>query len=406
MCATNSRRTIPDDDDSSPSQAQSLFCLAAKKRSGGGGMAEKRARRQARQQRIVSTDHLPKSNVVKSLVAGNHDDDTASATPSTIPGSVVKTTFDHEKRATLTKAQELLQRQRESVAMLTLVREKVEALPVNEICDALQRDGFYIHDNLLLGHDDSSTDDHPADSDDNRCSSGISSVILENMQQEGVALLYTSFSQADVQYLALGEYTCSLQGGEEQYKTSPRSIEWVVSVTKHLPELLNNKKHSDDDHDYSDDDVIRKFKTNKLDPQKCIALMRTFDRKARIAARKLLVAAVDENESDSDDAEELAPRPFVLAATKGETDLKQLSMRYYLVPSDWDSLRHGGGLAFQKGNRHNVDDDSSSTDHVEAVCDRLVLWNSHETRYQSKPWFGDAQHDAASCIELHLVSKE
>jgi hypothetical protein len=380
-------RTIPNND-SSLSLLPSLVVVAAKKRNGsggGGGMAEKRARRQVRQQRIVPTNHLPKSNLGH-LVDGNNNN-TVTTSPS--PSSAAKTKdFDNEIHATMTKAQELLQRQRESVAMLTLVREKVEKLPAHEISDALQRDGFYVHDNLLLGHTNSKDSQ---DADANRASS---SVVFESMQKEGLALLDTSLSQPDINCLASGEYICNLQGGEEQYKTCPRSIEWVVSVTKHLPEMLNKKKS-----DGSDDDDPSKS-SNKLDTQKCIGLMRTFDRKAEIAARKLLVAA-----DDNDDVEDLTPRSFGLA-TEGATDLKQLSMRYYLVPNGWDDSMHGGGLAFQKGNHGDGNVNSAEIVHVDAVCDRLVLWKSHETRYHAKPWLGDAHHESASCIELHLLRKE
>jgi hypothetical protein len=65
----------------------------------------------------------------------------------------------------------------------------------------------------------------------------------------------------DATNLASGEYVCKLEGGNDQYRISPRAIEWVVSVTKHLPGHLAS--------------------VMPLDNANCMGLMRTFDRKAQ-----------------------------------------------------------------------------------------------------------------------------
>jgi len=238
----------------------------------------------------------------------------------------------------MTKAQQLLEAQRQSVAMLTTVKECVQGLNADDIELSLKEKGYWCIDNFL---------NNPS--------------VLDELQQEGVALLEEGSMVPDVNHLGSGEYVCRLQGGNEQYVISPRIIDCVVSMTKHLPSQLP---------------------TLDLDGANCMATMRTFDRKALQASIQLL--------TDGEQVEELPPRSFGIVASE-ENDQRRLSMRYYLVPSEWTEAC-GGGLTFQDTNES-----------IEAVRDRLVLWRSSTAVYREEAWKGSDRLTTASCIELHLL---
>jgi hypothetical protein len=253
--------------------------------------------------------------------------------------------------ATTTKAQRLLQSQRESVAMLTAVRECVEKLPAANIQTALDAQGYWYCDDFLK------------DAAVLVAGRGV----IDQMSTEGVALLQTEGMAQDVSNLGSGEYVCNLQGGNDQYVVSPRSIEWVVAVTKHLATHL-----------------VFKQPAQLLSTSNCMANMRTFDRKALLASLALLTGQNDVETME-------VSRPFATIVQDERSDLRRLSLFYYLVSSDWETTA-GGGITFEK-----------TGENVHAKRDRLVILKSDTTAVRQEFWKGREDLPYASCIELHLV---
>jgi len=368
------------------SHHNSLICCWAKKK-GKLSMAEKRKRRAQKLTRQPSTAHLPKANLnfaspPEEKESSNKDD---------------KKIYAKDAREAATKAKDLLKAQRESVDMLTFVKERVEAKLADEsIAKDLEGKGFCYIDNFL--------------DDDN---------IVQQIANEGIALLDKEGQmQADLSngLLGTGEYVCSLQGGQDQYTVSPRSIEWVVSVTKHFGDTV---KLTDQD----------------LDTQRCISQMRTFDRRAleAISSEVLQVAGSgspesdakeDTSESSSTSTDGLASsRPFTRMASQEDasTDLRRVSLCYYAVPRGWDEADGGGGLTFatviKPDGGYNEEADRVT---IAAVRDRLVVWMSG-VPFRSEPWLGGSKRISdgvdmtdeakalpprASCIELQLLASQ
>lgn len=232
------------------------------------------------------------------------------------------------------KAKALVQAQRASVTTLTFVKERVERLSQEEIHKSFIEKGYYCADGLL--QDD---------------------VLIRSLIDEGKAAMQEgSMMTPDVLNLGSGDYICSLVGGVDQYKVVPRTIEWVVSLTKHLPGLLPN-------HEY-------------LDANNCIANLRTFDSAAQQASRSLL---------QSDDV----PQSDNLAVlAEGTNDQRRIALRYYL--SDAGEAA-GGGVEFRCG-------------HVKPKRDRLVVWDAKKTPFYSHPWDGEII-EQYTFLELALVEK-
>jgi hypothetical protein len=238
------------------------------------------------------------------------------------------------------QAKELLKAQRESVDMLTRVRERVENLPVEEISKALESpDGYFVVDDFL--------------NDQN---------ILDRLYQESTSMYQEEQMETDASNLGSGEYIANIQGGKEQYVYCPRLVEAVVSTTKHVPEVM---------------------KSMSLDASACMATLRMFDRAALKASLVLLTGEAD------DDLLEQNPRQFSKIVTE-PNDKRRLSLQYYILPEKWDASL-GGGLEFE------------APGSVAAKRDRLVIWKSDATMYRKQPWKGNDEQSLGGCIELHLV---
>lgn len=263
------------------------------------------------------------------------DDDTTTTTTTT----------------TATKAQQLIDSQRKSVAMLTAVKQAIDRLPAQEMESSLAEKGFWYGDNIL-----------------------DSLEILQELESEGNRML--EFMTQDLNRLGSGEFIVEVKGGEDQYQQCPRIIEWVVSTTKHLPERFKNDSSSS---------VL-------LDASRTMATLRTFDFKTLQASRQLLM---------TEGAAELPERPFGTTVTDPETDLRRISLCYYLVPPDW-SEDCGGGLSFCSSKK-DMEDITS----VAAKRDRLVVWKSCDQLVRQDAFTGmmdGGRSTVASCIELHLVA--
>ena len=289
-------------------------------------MAEKRKRRSKK----ISQPVNPNANLPPSGL--DFKTPPKPPTASVDAAQVASAGAIQKDQETRTQAQKLLDSQRESVAMLTAVKEAIDRLP--DMRDSLAEKGYWYGDNMI-------------DSGD----------ILQKLEAEGTNML-ENMAQ-DLDNLGSGEFIVSLEGGADQYQQCPRSIEWVVSATKHLPEKVSSG----------------------LSSANCMGTLRTFDMKSLKAARELLAAG----------QESRVERSFRKIVQDEAEDLRRFSLRYYTVPEDWTG---GGGLSFQDGD---------GVTSVEAKRDRLVVWNSCETMVRQDPWEGMENSPVASCIDLHLV---
>jgi hypothetical protein len=232
-----------------------------------------------------------------------------------------------------TKAKQLLRSQRESVDMLKFFRERVESLDASALFEALDGKGYCCIDNFLASED-----------------------VVKKIELEGKSLFENELMQGDMNAIGLGEYVTSIKGGQDQYQQCPRSIEFVVSATKHFP--------------------------GELDKTKTMATMRTFSRNSWLASLRLLTG------SDKDDDNEQTLKPF-RTVINDDADARRISMAYYAVPAGWE---FGGGLTFG--------DNPEET--LATKRDRLVVWKS-DLPFRQQAWKGSKAMPFASCIELHLV---
>lgn len=320
-----------------------LFMAKKKKMS----MAEKRRKRAKSTARVQNNPFPFRPPAIDTKDPSVNTPEETSSAPVTSSNKAFagKETVVTKNQAT-NKAQELLRAQRESVGMLTTVKECIEGLPAAEILVDLDEKGYWYGDLLLKKREPD---------------------LFGNLAEEGKTLQPSM--QVDMDRLGMGEYICPLTGGD-QYNISPRAIEWVVSTTKHLPGLLDES----------------------LDAANCMAQMRTFDRKAWQASTKLLTgSSVEELEgNENQSAPEVSFRQ-VVNPDATEEDLRRLSLHYYLVSEDWGK-ELGGGLTFQK-----------TGETIDARQDRLVIWRSDQTVYRPDAWSGSDDLALGSCIEMHLV---
>lgn len=241
-----------------------------------------------------------------------------------------------EQAPPMKRAEALLEAQRKSVGMLTLVRERVESLNYDDIQLSLETRGYFVVDDFLNNDD-----------------------IVNELQNEGEALFKNDRMEVDLQHLGSGEYVCMIEGGEGQYTECPRSVELVVSATKHMSPAFEGKE---------------------LNPSACMATMRYFDRKARLASLELL-------QGKGNDIDMLE-RPFGIMGSE-ENDARRISLLYYPISNYWHDE---GGVTFE---------DTGET--IPAKRDRLILLKSETCRCRQEPWKGKEGLESASCVELHLV---
>lgn len=292
-------------------------------------MAEKRKRRQAKSRSTENPfGNLPVCKL--DFKSNNIDNDNGKVE-----------TFQ-DPTAAAEKAKDLLKSQRESVDMLTMVREKVEGLPKNDILSAFDNQGYFVVDDFL-GHAD-------------------------RIAQEAQSMFDAQDMEADTSNLGSGEYIVPITGGE-QYTKCPRSVELVVSTAKHLPEV---------------------FEDMNLDASACMATMRSFDYKTLKASMSLLLGSEEENLDDSAIAFE--------KVVFDDDDQRKLTMFYYVVPESWNE-DCGGGLTFSStgGGEEYV---AAKYDRLvllksDSTMFKKDLWKGSK---------GDNEFGAR--MELHLVNKK
>ena len=230
-------------------------------------------------------------------------------------------------------AQQLVAAQRISIDMLTFIRQRVESLPLTSILESLGNDGFVVVDDFLASDD-----------------------AIAKLQAEGRALFEEDMMATDLARLGSGEYVVTIKGGTEQYSICPRTIETVVSITKHLSPSMSEFN---------------------LDGKNCIANMRLYDRNSRLASLDLV----------KDEDEILQPFGTVADAN---TDLRKVSLFYYPIGSEWSD----GGVTIERGNRM-----------ISAKRDRLILLLSDSCRHRHECFIGDEGMEQAFCLEVHLLAR-
>jgi hypothetical protein len=272
------------------------------------------------------------------------------------------------------KARELLEAQRDSVDMLTMVRGRIESTLCGPAIESLRRDGFVVVDDFLRDE-----------------------WVLDQMVQEATNTVDGDNSTAvDAANLGSGQYLTPLLGGDGQYRLCPRTVEFVVSSTRHLPKAVNDRN----DDGTTTTTTSSSSSAFTLDASACMATLRSFDRRALKASLALFTGTDDDDENDKIDdvdvwldGQSVDPSTLQVVA-RDEDDPRRLSVYYYVLPDEWDE-RCGGGLVFESGV-------------VPARRDRLVLFYSDRTKCRTVPWRGSDSSPstmAGHAIELHLVNK-
>ena len=160
-----------------------------------------------------------------------------------------------EEAAIQARAAELIASQRKSVDTLTHIKERVEALPYDVIGKELQSKGYYVMDQFLDQVE-----------------------LVSEMGAEALAMMEGDKLERDVSNLESGEFDTRITGGEEQYTDLPRTVEYIVSSTRHMPPLLE---------EMGGGDVLG----CALDATASTGTLRVFDRKARESSLALLSEA-------------------------------------------------------------------------------------------------------------------
>ena len=226
-----------------------------------------------------------------------------------------------EEAAIQARAAELIASQRKSVDTLTRIKERVEALPYDVMGAELQGKGYYVMDRFL-------------DQDE----------LVTEMEAEALAMMQGDKLERDVSNLESGEFATRITGGEEQYTDLPRTVEYIVSSTRHMPPLLE---------EMGGGDVLG----CTLDATASTGTLRVFDRKARESSLALL-------------SEAPPPRDYALVNEGNASDPKKITVVYFL--SNWNGSE-GGGLGFEDGTV------------VSPASDRLVVFRSDTCKHRMEP---------------------
>ena len=226
-----------------------------------------------------------------------------------------------EDAAIQARAAELIASQRKSVDTLTHIKERVEALPYEEIGRELQGKGYYVMDQFLDQID-----------------------LVSEMEAEALAMMNADKLERDVSNLESGEFATRITGGEEQYTDLPRTVEYIVSSTRHMPPLLEEMGEGN-------------MLGCTLDATASTGTLRVFDRKARESSLALL-------------SEAPPPREHALVNEGNASDPKKITVVYFL--SDWGEAE-GGGLGFEDGTV------------VSPARDRLVIFRSDMCKHRMEP---------------------
>jgi len=263
---------------------------------------------------------------------------------------------DDETAETQAKASSLVQSQRKSVDCLTYFRKCAEeSFPIRAATESIEEKGWFQYDGFLSSHD-----------------AGIGNALLSDMLQEVSEMLANDKMQRDIARLGDAEFTYSIVGGEE-YANCPRITEFVVSLTRHLPPLINKE-------------MGLSASMSTLDATKSMGSLRVFDRTTYNGLGELLSSTVS------------SKRPFATILGDGEEvekDARLLTAMLFLSSDKWSSREHGGGLTIQEGGVE-----------LEVNRDSLILLRSNVSHRQ-EPWIGTDQDglEQAACVVLHFIKE-
>uniref|UniRef100_A0A7S3PYD2 Prolyl 4-hydroxylase alpha subunit domain-containing protein n=1 Tax=Chaetoceros debilis TaxID=122233 RepID=A0A7S3PYD2_9STRA len=288
-----------------------------------------------------------------------------------------KTQSTEEKVETMKKGEDevkqqaaaLIATQRDSVDALTLVRKQIESLPVDEMGTAFASSSHAVFDDVL-GDD-----------------------MASKMRSEAQSMFDNNKLELDIGAgLTSAEYASAIKGGQDQYLDCPRSIEYVVSMTRHLSAMINKSGEGSDES---------KSLGFRLDEAASMAGVRFFDRKARMSSLALLLGKTAEELEESHDNSDLNKKEFGFVVSEdgkiddGKNDLRRLSVLYFTTPDGWDE-ECGGGITFEKDGKEVS---------VAAKNDRLVLFSSDKCSHRMEPWVGANREggESGSVVITHLV---
>lgn len=289
--------------------------------------------------------------------------------------TIVSTITDQEQRSggddselneTVAQASSLIESQRKSVEYLSFIRKRVEeSFPVVEAVKEIADKGYFVHDGFLSSGEDVEFGD----------------ALLSQMFHEGIEMLSNDKLQRDITRLGDGEYVSKIVGGEA-YANCPRLTEYVVSLTRHLPPLIN-KEISACEHGH----------ISKLDATASMGTLRVYDRKTRLGAESLLV------NPRVDDGLNMNDRPYgvICGDIEGaEDDARRLTAILFLSSKDWNATCCGGGVTME-----------NNGETVSAIRDRIILLSSATCFHRQEPWKGNNEMgmDQASCVTVHFVKE-
>jgi hypothetical protein len=271
---------------------------------------------------------------------------------------------------TKAKAKSLLDSQRRSVEVLTYVKESLQKSFGNSSSNEHKGDNYYVVDNLL------------------------GSELNQEMLQETKDMYQSDKLTLDSDSgLCSGQFTAAIVGGADQYSNCPRCVEFLVSLTKHLPSLLTDTEAQGNANEVLSLEM-------KINDSASIGSMRCFDQKSRIKTLQLLFQGSDgAQEIDKFKTDDLPTHKFRCIVDKNdntETDERILSVFYYLNPEGWTN-ECGGGIIVQKNDGDEV--------LIEAKHDRLVLLRSDLCVHKMQPWLGNDDLMFGGAIVIHLVRK-
>lgn len=266
------------------------------------------------------------------------------------------------------QASALIETQRKSVQVLTYVKEQVLDLPIDKIIESL----------CSPSGCDKVFDDFLGDE------------LSSEMMMEGLKMFDNNKMELDLKAgLCSGEYSVAVKGGEEQYADCPRITEFVVSLTRHLTGILNEKGNGENKLEFA------------LDETASMAELRTFKRSARQSSIALLTGQ-DADSITNDELRSSEPRPFSYIVESGDdeeqVDYRKVTVLYFLLPNEW-TKECGGGLTIKNTGGSEI--------FVEAKNDRLLVLSSDSCLHRMEEWIGDAVGmDGGSVVVTHFVQKQ
>jgi len=225
---------------------------------------------------------------------------------------------------------------------------------------SLVEKGYFVHDNFLSSSEDEAFGDD----------------LLSDMFQEGSSMLLNDNLERDITRLEIGEFVGSIVGGEK-YIDCPRLTEYVVSLTRHLPPMLNKEM-----------DAFGDASIAKISSSASQGTIRLYDRKARLGAETLLTEIGDDCQDRS--------FGVICGGNEGaeKSDTRRLTAMFFLSSKDWNTTC-GGGVTVENFEK------------LDATRDRVILLRSDTCSIRQEPWVGEDRQglEQASCVTVHFVKE-